>query len=86
MQTRRRARGRNRITDAEFVLPDGRLLIVEIDGIGHLEVSSWHADISRQNALALSTGAVILQVTGWEVHHDPDQFFTLLLDLMHHVP
>jgi very-short-patch-repair endonuclease len=83
MQTRRRARGRNRITDAEFVLPDGRLLIVEIDGIGHLEVSSWHADISRHNELALSTGALILRVTGWEVHHDPDPFFDMLVDLMH---
>ena len=82
MQTPRRARGRNRITDAEFVLPDGRLLIVEIDGIGHLEVSSWHADISRQNELALSTGALILRVTGWEVHHDPDPFFDMVVDLM----
>ena len=33
-----RARGRRR-TDAEFRLPDGRLLIVEIDGIGHLDVT-----------------------------------------------
>lgn len=86
MQTRRRARGRNRITDAEFVLPDGRLLIVEIDGIGHLEVSSWHADISRHNELALTTGALILRVTGWEVHLDPDPFFTMLVDLLHPYP
>lgn len=67
--------GGRRRTDAEFTLPGGRLLIVEIDGIGHLDVGSWQQDITRHNELAISTGALILRVTGWEVRNDPDPFF-----------
>ena len=81
MQTNR-VGGRRR-TDAEFRMPNGRLLIVEIDGIGHLDVSSWHSDVARHNELAVDTGALILRVTGWEVRNDPDPFFDLLASLFH---
>lgn len=80
MQTRR-VGGRRR-TDAEFTLAGGRLIIVEIDGIGHLDVGSWQDDITRHNELALSTGALILRVTGWEVRNDPDPFFGPLRQLL----
>ncbi len=63
-------------------MPDGRLLIVEIDGIGHLDVGSWQQDIARHNELAISTGALILRVTGWEVRNDPDPFFGPLRDIL----
>ena len=76
MQTRRV--GGSRRTDAEFRLPGGRLLIVEIDGLGHLEAASWQADITRHNELALTTGALVLRITGWELRHDPDPFFQTL--------
>lgn len=83
MQTGRRdANGRRRYTDAEFALPDGRLLIVEIDGVGHFEVESWRADIARHNGLAAATGALILRVTGWELRHDPGPFFTILSSVL----
>ncbi len=79
MQTRRvDARGGRRRTDAEFRAHDGRLVIVEIDGAGHLEVAQWHSDLARHNELAVATGALSLRVTGWEVRNDPDPFFTLL--------
>jgi len=80
MQTRRRGDRVTR-TDAEFQLADGRLLIVEIDGIGHLDVASWHDDIARHNELATTTGALILRVTGWAVRNDPDPFFDVLAAL-----
>jgi very-short-patch-repair endonuclease len=83
MQTRRiDALGGRRRTDAEFRLADGRLVIVEIDGVGHLAVDSWHADLSRHNALTVSTGALILRVTGWEIRNNPDAFFGLLTPLV----
>lgn len=83
MQTRRiDALGGRRRTDAEFRLADGRLVIVEIDGVGHLAVDSWHADLSRHNALTVSTGALILRVTGWEIRNNPDAFFGLLTSLL----
>lgn len=82
MQTRRvDAHGRLRRTDAELVLPDGRRLIVEIDGVGHMQVDQWRADLVRQNALTVATGALTLRVTGWEVRNDPDPFFDLLTAL-----
>lgn len=81
MQTRRV--GGARRTDAEFRLPNGRLLIVEIDGIGHLDVAAWHSDITRHNELAVDSGAMILRVTGWEVRNDPAPFFDLLARLIH---
>ncbi len=79
MQVRRvDAYSKRRRTDAEFRLRDGRLLVVEIDGVGHLDVAQWQADLVRSNGLAVSTGALILHVTGWEVRNDPDPFFGLL--------
>jgi very-short-patch-repair endonuclease len=57
--------------------------IVEIDGIGHLDVAAWHSDIARHNELALDTGAVILRVSGWEIRNDPDPFFDLLAQVLH---
>ena len=83
MQTRRRG-AKGTCTDVEFQMADGRLLIVEIveiDGIGHLDVSTWNDDITRHNQLARSTGAMILRVTGFSVRHDPDPFFEILISL-----
>ncbi len=79
MQVRRvDVHSQRRRTDAEFRLPDGRLLIVEIDGVGHFELGQWQADLTRNNGLAVATGALIMHVTGWEVRNDPDPFFALL--------
>jgi hypothetical protein len=80
MQTRRRG-SRATCTDAEFRLADGHLLIVEIDGIGHLDVATWQDDIARHNELATATGAMILRVTSFAVRHDPDPFFAILVSL-----
>lgn len=82
MQVRRRAGGRMRCTDAEFHLPDGRLLIVEIDGVAHMDVSQWCDDLDRQNALAATTGALVLRVTTWELREDAEPFFALLASLL----
>lgn len=78
MQVRRRAGGRGRRTDAEFTTSSGRLVIVEIDGVAHMDVAQWQADLSRQNDLSAETGALVLHLTGWELRHDPDPFFSLL--------
>jgi hypothetical protein len=46
---RRDVRGRARYLDAEFDLPDGTVLAVEIDGAGHLQPETWWDDLSRAN-------------------------------------
>lgn len=75
-QTKRSdATGRTRYTDVEFDLPGGGLLIVEIDGAGHLDPSQAAADTLRTSALARATGAQILRVQSWLLRTDPDSFF-----------
>lgn len=39
--------GRWRYLEVEWDLPDGRTLVVEIDGIGHMEVARWYDDLLR---------------------------------------
>lgn len=76
MQVRRRdATGRARCTDAEFDLPDGGLLIVEINGAGHEEPARSADDTVRNSALARATGAHVIPVPSWQLRADPDDVF-----------
>lgn len=83
MQVARRADGgRRRVVDAEFRTWDGRTVIVEIDGVGHLEVGTWHDDMQRHNGLVAGTDSLVLRVSNWQVEHDPTPFFDLLVSLV----
>lgn len=69
-QTRRRdATGRVRYTDAEWRLPDGRIVVLEVDGGFHMEIEHWEDDIVRERDL-VTTGAVVLRCTGRELMAD----------------
>lgn len=57
---RREPSGRTRYVDAEFDLPDGTVLAVEIDGAVHLRPDTLSDDMSRQNELAIG-GRVVLR-------------------------
>lgn len=76
--SRRDASGRSRFTDAEFAGADGRIVMVEIDGVGHMSAESWIADMERHNDLAMVTGAVVLRVSTWQLRHQPEPFFRRL--------
>lgn len=70
-QVRRRgADGRLRYLDAEWVLPDGRRVVLEVDGAHHLEVEHWQADMRRDRAL-IRKGATVLRATALEVRLEP---------------
>ncbi len=45
--------GQLRYLDAEFDLPDGAVLAVEVDGRGHLEVEQWVDDADRDNEVVI---------------------------------
>ena len=78
-QVRRRdASGKVRFSDVEFLRGDGRLVTVEIDGIGHLAPEVWLADMDRHNDLAITSESVVLRVSAWAIRHDPDPFFAKL--------
>lgn len=51
-QPRRDAAGRLRYTDAEWWLPGGRVVVLEVDGAFHMEAEHWEADIERDRDLA----------------------------------
>jgi hypothetical protein len=56
---RREARGRVRYVDAEFDLPDGTVLMVEVDGAVHLKPVQWWNDLARQNELVIGGGQML---------------------------
>jgi hypothetical protein len=72
-QVRRRdADGRLRFTDCEWRLPDGRTLILEVDGAFHMGVESWEDDIARQRALSASD-RLIVRCTSRELRDESDR-------------
>lgn len=56
---RREPSGKVRYVDAEFDLPDGAVLAVEIDGAVHLRPESWWDDSDRQNEVVISGRSVL---------------------------
>lgn len=72
-QTRREDRaGRLRYTDAEWVLADGRRLVLEVDGAFHMEVEHWEDDLRRQRALTQQSVALV-RCTARELRYEPAQ-------------
>lgn len=67
---RRDSSGRRRYLDVEWDLPDGRRLVVEVDGALHLAVGRWWDDQLRQNELTLS-GDIVLRFPSVVVRCEP---------------
>lgn len=74
---RRDAAGTWRYTDCEWDLPDGSVLVLEVDGAFHMEVEHWEGDIQRQRRLT-TPGRLIVRCTSREVRDEP---FALAADL-----
>jgi hypothetical protein len=62
--------GRRRYLDAEWRLPDGRRVVVEVDGAVHLAPRRWFDDQLRQNELSL-TGTLVLRYPSVVVRTEP---------------
>ena len=75
-RVRRDQNGRKRYVDCEWVLPDGRVVVLEVDGSQHMEVEQWWADMPRQRGvtgwgrLVLRCAAIELRVTPQAVAAD----------------
>ena len=71
-QRRRKDRdGRWRWTDAEWDLPDGRTLVLEVDVAFHMDVEHWTADLRRQRKISTSRRTVV-RSTALELRCEPD--------------
>jgi hypothetical protein len=66
------ASGRLRYTDAEWRLPSGKVVVLEVDGGFHLDVEHWEDDITRERDL-VATGPVVLRCTTRELVDVPEK-------------
>jgi very-short-patch-repair endonuclease len=51
--------GRRRYLDCVWVLPDGRLVVLEIDGSFHAEVRAWWSDMKRERSVVIQGDTVL---------------------------
>jgi hypothetical protein len=51
--------GTRRYLDCVWVLPDGRVVVLEIDGSFHAEVVAWWRDMRRERAVVISGDTVL---------------------------
>jgi hypothetical protein len=69
-QVRRDSSGRTRYLDAEWRLPSGEVVVLEIDGRHHLDVANWQADMRRERSIVTSRRWV-LRATTLEIRLEP---------------
>ncbi len=72
------ANGRRRYLDAEWVLPNGERVLLEVDGAHHVEVEHWQEDMQRERALVV-TGSRVLRATAMELRLEPASVVTDLV-------
>lgn len=72
--------GRPRWTDAEWRLPDGRVVVLEVDGAFHLDVLQAGADAKRARRLTTPT-RVVVRCTAFEITHEPEEVAVDLIAL-----
>ena len=63
--------GRRRYLDAEWRLPDGRVVAVEVDGAYHLAPQQWINDQLRQNRIVIG-GTMVLRFPSILVRDNPE--------------
>jgi hypothetical protein len=51
---RRDTSGRWRYLDAEWDLPNGEVVVLEVDGLHHLDVANWQADMKRERSIVIT--------------------------------
>lgn len=70
-QVRRRdPSGGWRYLDAEWELPFGESVVLEVDGRHHMDAAQWQADMRRERAIVVGRKRV-LRATNFEVRHEP---------------
>jgi very-short-patch-repair endonuclease len=63
---RRDSAGRRRYLDAEWLLPTGEIVVLEVDGSHHLDIANWQEDMKRERSVVVSRRWV-LRATTFEI-------------------
>lgn len=80
-QVRTDSRGKRRYLDAEWDLPDGSILVLEVDGSHHMEVEHWGRDMQRERRVILSSRrSLVLRCTAAEARTDDQDLVRDLLE------
>ncbi|WP_425956275.1 hypothetical protein [Xylanimonas sp. McL0601] len=67
------ARGRRRFLDVEWRLGGGRRLVVEIDGIGHMERDRWYDDLLRDAEIGADARTIRIRLPAMAARYEPDR-------------
>lgn len=62
--------GRRRYLDCVWILPDGRVVVLEVDGSFHAEVTVWWKDMRRERAVVVQ-GDTVLRCSTTELRLEP---------------
>jgi hypothetical protein len=63
-------RGRRRYLDCVWILADGRVVVLEVDGSFHAEVIAWWTDMKRERAVVVQ-GDTVLRCSSIELRLEP---------------
>lgn len=72
--------GRKRYTDCEWTLPNGTVLVLEVDGAFHDDAHQGTLD-RRRNRRLTSTTRIVVQCSAWEIRHEPWEVMADLIAL-----
>lgn len=72
--------GKRRWTDCEWDLPDGTVLVLEVDGAFHTEVRQYSADMKRQRRLT-TRDRMIVRCSAIELRDEPGEVMADLIAL-----
>ena len=62
--------GRKRYTDCEWTLPNGTVVVLEVDGAFHDDAHQGTLDRRRNRRLTSAT-RIVVQCSAWEIRHEP---------------
>jgi hypothetical protein len=77
-ERRRDARGKVRFLDVEWRLRNGGRLVVEVDGVGHLEREQWYDDLLRDAELGSDARTVRIRVPAGAARHEPERVLAIV--------
>jgi hypothetical protein len=63
--------GRRRFLDCEWILPNGEIVVLEIDGSFHMNVANWTRDMKRERSVVIS-GRTVLRCSSVEIRLEPE--------------
>jgi len=62
---------RRRYLDSEWLLGDGRIVVLEVDGSFHMRTEHWVDDMRRERSVVLS-GRTVLRCSSVEIRLEPE--------------